>query len=682
MKLDCNIRGKNFHFKNVKEVLAKANEEKSGDVLAGIAASDYEERVAARYVLAAMPLSLLYENPAAPYEEDELTRLNIDNLDMEQYNRMKTWTVSELREWILDYGTNGDDIKRAGRGLTAEMIAAGAKLMSNLDLIYAAKKINIKAKCRTTIGIAGTFASRLQPNHPRDALDGISASVFEGLSYGAGDALIGLNPVRDDIEGTTNILKRFAEIKNRFEIPTQTCVLAHITTQLEAVKRGAPADLIFQSIAGSEKGNKAFGFTSEHIIEARGLLKGGNVLYFETGQGSELSSNSHYGADQLTMEARCYGYARNFSPFMVNTVVGFIGPEYLYDERQVIRAGLEDHFMGKLSGLPMGCDCCYTNHINAGQNAVENLAFLLAGAGANYVIAVPAGDDIMLNYQTNSFQDVNAIREALNLRPIPEFERWLNKMGFMENGKLTKKAGDVSAFNAEMKIMQKTTSARIGGGSAGARLKTDTFLKLGSDHAAARDSVLEDVDPALLESLKLPCFQSQCKSRDEYIRRPDLGRKLSDAARKALPELCGVNKDVQLIVSCGLSSKSIEANIEGTLLTLEEILSKKNISFGKTFFVRFGRVALEDEVSELLKAKAVCILIGERPGLVTAESMSAYLCAGAYVGQEEARRTVVSNIHKDGLPAVEAGAYIAGLIEKMLGVGNRGLTQMNADDKE
>ena len=331
-------------------------------------------------------------------------------------------------------------------------MAGTAKIMTNLDLIYGAQKMQVTARCNTTIGLRGTMATRLQPNHTTDNVEGITASLFEGLSYGCGDALIGLNPVNDTVSSLAEVLKRFDEIKNKFEIPTQICVLGHVTTQIEAVRQGAPCDMIFQSIAGSEKGNKAFGFTTETLREAKELLRrqgtaaGPNVMYFETGQGSELSSEAHFGTDQVTMEARCYGYAREFAPFMVNTVVGFIGPEYLYDSKQVIRAGLEDHFMAKLSGVPMGCDCCYTNHMQADQNDIENLALLLGSAGVNYILGVPGSDDIMLNYQTNAYHDVNAVREILGKRPIREFELWLEKMGIMENGRLTDRAGDPTLF--------------------------------------------------------------------------------------------------------------------------------------------------------------------------------------------------------------------------------------------
>ena len=392
MKLSTVLSGKHFAFRSLKEVLAKANELKSGDMLAGVAAASDLERVAAKLVLSQLLVRDLRENPVVPYEEDEVTRLNQDSIDPEVYGKIANWSMEELREYILDYKTTEADIRRLSRGLTSEVVAGVCKLMSNLDLIYGANKVRVTATCNTTIGRRGCLSTRLQPNHPTDNVEGITASLFEGLSYGCGDALLGLNPVNDTSTSLGEVLRRFDEVKNRFEIPTQICVLGHITTQIEAVKNGAPTDMIFQSIAGSEKGNRAFGFTADTVREAlallkeRGTAKGPDVMYFETGQGSELSSNAHYGADQVTMEARCYGFAREFRPFMVNTVVGFIGPEYLYDSRQVIRAGLEDHFMGKLSGVPMGCDCCYTNHMMADQNDIENLSLLLSSAGINYIL--------------------------------------------------------------------------------------------------------------------------------------------------------------------------------------------------------------------------------------------------------------------------------------------------------
>lgn len=452
MILKAKFGGKIYQFKSVKEVLAKANEEKSGDILAGVAAESAEERIAAKYVLSNLKVADVRNNPVVDYEIDEVTRIIQDAVNEKIYGEIKNWTIAELREWILCENTTGADIARIRRGLTSEVIAAVTKLMSNMDLVVGARKIIVTAHCNTTIGGRGILASRLQPNHPTDDVDGIVASLFEGLSYGAGDALIGLNPVDDSVASTTRVLKKFDEIKNKFEIPSQICVLSHITTQMEAVRQGAPSDMIFQSIAGSQKGNEAFGLSASIVSEAQDLMlkegtgAGPNVMYFETGQGSELSSDAHYDSDQLTMEARCYGFAKKYNPFMVNTVVGFIGPEYLYDARQVLRAGLEDHFMGKLTGISMGVDVCYTNHMKADQNDLENLAILLTNAGCNYFIGIPHGDDIMLNYQSSGYHEMVALRDSLGVKPIKEFEMWLEKMGIYENGKLTAKAGDASMF--------------------------------------------------------------------------------------------------------------------------------------------------------------------------------------------------------------------------------------------
>lgn len=450
MILKTKLFGRTYQFKGLYDVMAKANEEKSGDKLAGIAAESAEERVAAKVVLSHIKLEDIRNNPAVPYEEDEVTRIIQDGVNEKVYAEIKDWTVSELREWLLDHNTSSADIKRVSRGLTSEMIAAVAKLMTNMDLVYAAKKIRVTAHCNTTIGEEGTLSARLQPNHPTDDPDGILASLLEGLTFGIGDAVLGLNPVDDSVESVMKVLKRFEEVKQKYQIPTQTCVLAHVTTQMEAIRQGAPTDLIFQSIAGSQKGNEAFGFDAATIEEARqlalkhGTATGPNVMYFETGQGSELSSEAHHGIDQVTMEARCYGFAKKFEPFLVNTVVGFIGPEYLYDAREVMRAGLEDHFMGKLSGLPMGVDVCYTNHMKADQNDMDNLAILLTTAGCNYFMGIPHGDDVMLNYQTTGYHETASLREMFGLTPIKEFDAWMEKMGFSKDGKLTEIAGDAS----------------------------------------------------------------------------------------------------------------------------------------------------------------------------------------------------------------------------------------------
>lgn len=452
MNLKTKIFNTTYNFKDVKDVLSKANELKSGDILAGINASSSQERIAARIVLSQLTLEELYENPVVPYEEDEVTRIIQDNVNIKIYREIKNLTVGEFRNKILSKESSCEDIKRLSRGLTSEMVAATAKLMSNMDLIVGARKIVITAKANTTIGIMGCLASRLQPNHPTDDIDGMLNSLREGLSYGCGDAVIGINPVEDSVSNITRLLEATDDMINRWSIPTQNCVLAHMRTQMEAIKKGAPSSLIFQSIAGSEKGNKAFGINIDLIKEAKdialreGTASGPNVLYFETGQGSELSSNSNNGADQVVMEARCYGLAKQFNPFLVNTVVGFIGPEYLYDNKQVIRAGLEDHFMGKLTGVPMGVDACYTNHMKADQNDIENLAALLTSAGCNYFMSMPMGIDVMLNYQSTSYHDIASLRELFNFRPIPEFEKWMESIGIYKEGSLTKVAGDPSIF--------------------------------------------------------------------------------------------------------------------------------------------------------------------------------------------------------------------------------------------
>lgn len=450
MILKTKLLGQVYSFRDIREVMAKANEEKSGDRLAGIAAENAAERVAAKVVLANLTMADLRNHPAVPYEEDEVTRIIQDDVNEKAYEKIRNWTVAELRDWLLDEANDGAAIKAMSRGLTSEMVAAVAKLMSNMDLICAARKIRVTAHCNTTIGLPGTLSARLQPNHPTDDPDGILASLVEGLTYGVGDAVLGLNPVDDSVESVTRVLERFHAVKEKWKIPTQTCVLAHVTTQMECIRKGAPADLIFQSIAGSEKGNEAFGFNARTIAEARelalsqGTAEGPNVLYFETGQGSELSSEAHNGWDQVTMEARCYGFAKRYHPFLVNTVVGFIGPEYLYNSKQVIRAGLEDHFMGKLSGIPMGCDACYTNHMKADQSDIEDLAVLLTAAGCNYFMGIPHGDDVMLNYQTTGYHETASLRELFGLTAIPPFQKWLEDMGFVENGRLTARAGDGS----------------------------------------------------------------------------------------------------------------------------------------------------------------------------------------------------------------------------------------------
>lgn len=452
MKLKTQLFGQTYQFRDVKDVLAKANELRSGDVLAGVAAASSQERVAAKQVLSELTIADVTNNPVVPYEDDCVTRLILDNLNQTAYNQVKNWTIGELREYIFSDTTSLIDLEFIRKGLSSEVIAGVAKICSNADLIYGAKKVPVVKHANNSIGMPGHFSCRLQPNDTRDNVKSIEAQIYEGLSYGAGDAVIGVNPVTDDVENLRRVLDTIYEVIDRYQIPTQGCVLGHVTTQMEAIRKGAPDGLIFQSICGSEKGLKEFGISLEMLDEARQVgreycrIAGEHFFYFETGQGSALSANAHNGSDQVTLEARNYGLARHYDPFMVNTVVGFIGPEYLYNGQQIMRAGLEDHFMGKLHGVAMGCDCCYTNHADADQNVNETLSILLATAGCNFIIGMPLGDDIMLNYQTSAFHDTATIRQLLNLRPSPEFEAWLEKMGIMENGRLTSIAGDASLF--------------------------------------------------------------------------------------------------------------------------------------------------------------------------------------------------------------------------------------------
>ena len=446
--LKTRLYGKTYEFNSIKQVLSKASELKSGDCLAGLSADSKLERIAAKMVLSELTVKDLRENPSVPYEEDSITRMIQDDLDEKAYKKVQNWSLSELREWILNGSTSSDMIQKIGKGLTSEVISGVSKLMGNMDLVYAGNKMRITATCNTTIGEEGVLACRLQPNHPIDDVKGIMASALEGLSYGAGDAVIGLNPAIDTVDSTLSIWNALEELKNKYEIPTQTCVLSHVTTQMEALRRGGKADLCFQSIAGSQKALEAFGVTLPMLEEAKamfleiGTATGPNVMYFETGQASELSSSAHFETDQVTMECRCYGLARHYSPFLVNTVVGFMGPEYIYDSKQLIRAGLEDVFNGHLHGLPMGCDCCYTNHMPTDQNDNEVLAMLLANAGCHFMMGLPHGDDVMLMYQSTGFHDIAALREMTGKRPIREFETWLEKWGFWENGHLGKHAGD------------------------------------------------------------------------------------------------------------------------------------------------------------------------------------------------------------------------------------------------
>jgi ethanolamine ammonia-lyase large subunit len=457
------IGGQAYIFGDLRSLLAKASPARSGDELAGLAAASDAERMAARMALAEVPLVRFLDEQVVPYETDEVTRLIVDRHDAAAFQPLAHLTVGDFRDWLLGSATDTALLRAAAPGITPEMAAAVSKLMRNQDLILVAQKCRVVTRFRNTIGLPGTLAVRLQPNHPTDDPRGIAASIIDGLAYGAGDAVIGINPAGDSVGSIVELLRLVDDLRARYEVPTQSCVLAHVTSTLRAIELGAPVDLVFQSIAGTERANASFGVDLALLREAqaaalslgRGTL-GQDVMYFETGQGSALSANANHGVDQQTCEARAYAVAREFRPLLVNTVVGFIGPEYLYDGRQIIRAGLEDHFCGKLLGLPMGCDVCYTNHAQADQDDMDTLLTLLGVAGVNFIMGVPGADDVMLNYQSSSFHDALYLRQVLGLRRAPEFEDWLARMG------ITDQAGALLPEAAQQWLIG-ASLARLGG---------------------------------------------------------------------------------------------------------------------------------------------------------------------------------------------------------------------------
>ena len=426
------IQQLNYDFKTLANLMAKATPARSGDYLAGVAASNNLERVAAQYTLADVPLKQFLTEALVPYETDEVTRLIIDEHENTAFAKISHFTVGDFRDWLLSEAATTEKLCALSPGLTPEMVAAVSKIMRIQDLILVAKKCRVITKFRNTLGLENRLATRLQPNHPTDNAAGVAASIVDGLLYGSGDAVIGINPASDNLEATARLLHLLNDVIERYKIPTQACILAHVTTTIKAIEQNVPVDLVFQSIAGTQKANDSFGVNLNILAEAhqaalslnRGTV-GNNCMYFETGQGSALSANAHHGLDQQTLEARAYAVARKFKPLLVNTVVGFIGPEYLYDGKQIIRAGLEDHFCGKLLGLPMGCDICYTNHAEADQDDMDMLLSTFAMAGGNFIMGIPGADDVMLNYQSTSFHDALYIRQVLGLRPAPEFEQWL-----------------------------------------------------------------------------------------------------------------------------------------------------------------------------------------------------------------------------------------------------------------
>jgi ethanolamine ammonia-lyase large subunit len=449
-----NFGGETHRFPSLKAVLAAASARRSGDELAGLAAESDAQRVAARFVLADLPLTVFLEDLLIPYEDDEVSRLIIDTHDATAFALIKHHTVGSFRDWLLSYEADTAALSRIAPGLTPEMAAATSKLMRNQDLIAVARKCAVITKFRNTLGLPGRLATRLQPNHPTDDLQGIAASTFDGLLYGTGDAVIGINPATDSVQNCLSLLDMLDGLRSRYDIPTQTCVLTHVTNAIEVMNARGAMDLVFQSIAGSEAANAGFGINLGILQEAREAalaLKrgtiGNNVMYFETGQGAALSAGAHHGIDQQTIETRAYAVARAFAPLIVNTVVGFIGPEYLYDGKQIIRAGLEDHFCGKLLGVPMGCDVCYTNHAEADQDDMDNLMTLLTAAGCTFVITVPGADDVMLNYQSLSYHDILFLRSTFGVKAAPEFEDWLEKMDMVD------RAGRIRLPSPQNKIL-------------------------------------------------------------------------------------------------------------------------------------------------------------------------------------------------------------------------------------
>jgi ethanolamine ammonia-lyase large subunit len=436
------VHNNTYTFPSLRDLMAKASPYRSGDALAELCASSYQERVAAQLCLADVPLKVFLNEVLVPYEKDEVTRLIIDTHDANAFEWISSFTVGQFRDWLLSDDATEEIILQIKKGITPEMASAVSKIMRNQDLVLVAQKCRVVTRFRNTIGLKGRFSARLQPNHPTDDLQGVAASIIDGLMYGSGDAVIGINPATDHPDKVYALLHMLNSLINRFEIPTQSCVLSHVTTTIQLIEQHAPVDLVFQSIGGTQKANASFGVNLSLLNEAheaglslkRGTI-GNNIMYFETGQGAALSANAHEGLDQQTCEARAYAVARHFDPHLVNSVVGFIGPEYLFDGKQITRAALEDHFCGKLLGLPMGMDICYTNHAETDQNDMDNLLLLMGVAGCNYIMGVPGADDIMLNYQSTSFHDTLFVRKALGLRPAPEFEAWLVKQGiFGEDG--------------------------------------------------------------------------------------------------------------------------------------------------------------------------------------------------------------------------------------------------------
>ena len=702
MSYQHTVGSRTYLFADLKILLAKATPLRSGDVLAGLAAETAQERVAAQKALADLPLAVFLSEAVIPYETDEVTRLIIDTHDRAAFAAVSHLTVGGFRDWLLSDRADTDTLARLAPGLTPEMAAAVSKIMRLQDLILVGAKCRVVTRFRNTLGLEGRLSTRIQPNHPTDDPRGVAASLLDGLLLGGGDAVLGINPATDNVEACVRLLEMLDALRCRFDIPTQSCVLTHVTNTMQAMEQGAPVDLVFQSVAGTEAANKGFGITLAMLREAREMAltlgrgtAGDNVMYFETGQGSALSSGAHGGVDQQTAEARAYGVARAFSPLLVNTVVGFIGPEYLYDGKQIIRAGLEDHFCGKLLGLPMGCDVCYTNHAEADQDDMDALLTLITAAGCTFIMGVPGGDDVMLNYQSTSFHDALYVRRVLGKRPAPEFEAWLTRMGVIDSEgrhqKLMTKQGGSPVMEALTELvpvppviapvptaivpasaalapaalwdrMRRLTPARVGIEPVGVSQPTAASLDFQWDHAQARDAVYAalDVAPLIaeLQNLGLDAIQlhSRASDRQEYLQRPDLGRRLDEPSRRALAGLLrgGTNppggSDVVFVIVDGLSATAVNRHVASVLRSVLAELRGQDWRIGPAVLVEQGRVAAGDEVALALGADMAVVLIGERPGLSSPDSLGVYLTWKPRLDTRDAERNCLSNIRPEGLP--------------------------------
>jgi len=684
------LRHAHFSWPDLKTLMARATPLRSGDVLSGVAAANAQERVAAQICLSEVPLARFLEEHLVPPENDEITRLILETHDKAAFAPIAHLSVGGLCDWLLRYETDSEVLTRLAPGLTPEMVAAVSKICGNQDLILIASKCRVVSKFRDTIGLQGRLATRIQPNHPTDDARGVAASVLDGLLMGGGDAVIGINPASDSVAAIENLIRLIADIIEGYSIPTQSCLLAHLSTQIGSMERGVPVDLVFQSIAGTQAAQTSFGIDLKMLREGyegaqslnRGTV-GNNAMYFETGQGSCLSANASFGVDQQTLEARAYAVARQFEPLLVNTVVGFIGPEYLYDGKQIMRAGLEDHFCGKLLGVPMGVDVCYTNHAQADQDDMDTLLVLLGAAGCNFVMGLPGADDIMLGYQSTSFHDGQFLRQVLGVKPAPEFEAWLQKMGVADKRGHIQKVEEVARrFGTDSPVSARAilpageitsetlarawapfTSARVALPRAGASIATSERLGFHLSHANARDAVHWPFDrETLATELERLGFETQLLSSDApdraaYLQRPDWGRRLSPRSRVELDTLAQSQGsfDLAICVSDGLSALAVERHAAAFLSLLAPMWKERGWNASPVCVVSNGRVALQDEIGQVLGAKMSLILIGERPGLGMPDSLSAYLVCGPKVGNTDEKRNCISNIRPEGL-SLEIGA--------------------------